>query len=123
MKLSKHKIAAALALFIGVMSIIAGSRVLLAISTPDYNVLQWLVIYNVITGALSVAVAVLIWQKSSLMTGSSLLIVVAHAIVLILLITVFSDVAAIDSKKAMIFRTVIWVIIIALNFKTSKNEK
>ena len=122
MKVSKHNIAAALALFIGVMSVIAGSRVLLSINVPDYNVLQWLVIYNVAAGAVSIAVAILIWQKSKLSIASSILVLAAHALVLILLITVFSEVAATDSMKAMIFRTTIWTAISVLVFKAKKDE-
>ena len=122
MKVSKHKIAAALALFIGVMSVIAGSRVLLSINVPDYNVLHWLVIYNVAAGVVSIAVAILIWQKSKLSIASSILVVAAHALVLILLITVFSEVAATDSMKAMIFRTTIWTAISVLVFKAKKDE-
>ena len=122
MKVSKHNIAAALALFIGVMSVIAGSRVLLSINVPDYNVLHWLVIYNVAAGVVSIAVAILIWQKSKLSIASSILVVAAHALVLILLITVFSEVAATDSMKAMIFRTTIWATISVLVFKAKKDE-
>jgi len=122
MKIPKQKIAAALALFIGVMSVIAGSKVLIGNSTPDYNVLQWLVIYNVTAGFLSIGVAVMLWQKNKLSMASALMVFVAHAFVLLLLVTVFSEVAAVDSMKAMIFRSVIWITIIILNFKTSKNE-
>ena len=122
MKLSKYKIAAALALFIGIMSVIAGSRVLFGNSSPDYNVLKWLVIYNVNAGILSIGVSVLIWQKNMLGMASSLVIFTAHALVLVLLITIFSEVAAIDSMKAMIFRSVIWITIIILNFKTYTHE-
>ncbi|MCP4457382.1 MAG: hypothetical protein GY816_05055 [Cytophagales bacterium] len=122
MKFSKHKIAAALALFIGVMSVIAGSSVLLGISTPDYNVLEWLVGYNVLTGILAMVVSVLIWKKHFLVIGASAFMVAAHGSVLILLATVFSDLAAMESMKAMTFRIAIWIVILILNFKTSKNE-
>ena len=122
MKFRKQKIAAALALFIGVMSVIAGSKVLFGNSTPDYNVLQWLVIYNVTAGVISIGVAIMLWQKNKLSMASALMVFVAHAFVLVLLVTVFSEVAAADSMKAMIFRSVIWITIIILNFKTYKNE-
>ena len=122
MKFTKHKIAAVLALFIGVMSVVAGSQVLLGYSTPDYNVLQWLVIYNVAAGVLSIGAAVLIWQKNKLTRTSSLIIFAAHAIVLILLMTVFSEGAANDSIRAMAFRGTIWAIIIILVFKAKQDE-
>jgi len=122
MKITRYKIAAALALFIGVMSVIAGSKVLIGNSAPDYNVLQWLVIYNVAAGVLSIGAAVMLWQKNKLSMTSAIVIFIAHTFVLVLLVTVFSEVAAIDSMKAMIFRSVIWITIIILSFKTYKNE-
>lgn len=120
MKLSKHKIAAVLALLIGAMSVIAGSRVLLGISTPDYNVLQGLVIYNVAAGFLAIAVSVLIWRKHTTMMGSSLMIAAAHTIVLILLVTVFGGVTATESVKAMLFRVGIWAIIVILTLRSNQ---
>ncbi|MDO9137538.1 MAG: hypothetical protein Q7U21_06915, partial [Lutibacter sp.] len=50
-------IAAILALLIGGMSVVSGSKVLLGIDIKDYTVLNWLVIYNVIFGAISILVA------------------------------------------------------------------
>ncbi|MEN8249734.1 MAG: hypothetical protein ABFS32_12435 [Bacteroidota bacterium] len=122
MKISKHKIAAVLALFIGIMSVFAGLRVLLGISTPDYSILQWLVQYNVVVGAISIIVTFLIWTKNYLSKAAALIIFVAHSIVLVLLVSVFNEVAAVESMKAMGFRTTIWIIIVILNFKTFKNE-
>ncbi len=52
-----QKIAAILALLLGVMSVFAGSKVLLEIDIKDYNVLIWLVSYNVIFGAISIVTA------------------------------------------------------------------
>ncbi|RLD23906.1 MAG: hypothetical protein DRI71_04140, partial [Bacteroidetes bacterium] len=100
----------------------AGSKVLIGNSAPDYNVLQWLVIYNVAAGVLSIGAAVMLWHKNKLSMTSAIVIFIAHTFVLVLLVTVFSEVAAIDSMKAMIFRSVIWITIIILSFKTYKNE-
>ncbi len=61
-----HKIAAILALLIGGMSVISGSKVLLGIDVKDYTVLNWLVTYNVIFGAISMVVAYLIWKNKLL---------------------------------------------------------
>lgn len=120
MNFSKHKIASVLALLIGVMSVIAGSRVLLGISTPDYNILQWMVLYNVVVGIVSIAVSILIWLKNQLMMFASLMIAAAHTLVLILLVSVFSEVAADESMKAMLFRVGIWTTIVILNIKTNR---
>lgn len=47
-----NRIAALLALVIGLMAIFAGGRVLLGI-LPDYYVIDWLPVYNFIMGAVS----------------------------------------------------------------------
>ena len=120
MKNLRYKIAAALALFIGGMSAIVGSRVLLGLYVPDYPILHWMLVYNVSAGALSIVVSILIWQKHRLMKGASILIAASHTIILGLLITVFSEVAAIECIRAMLFRIVIWIIIVILTFKSTR---
>ncbi|NOQ91117.1 MAG: hypothetical protein GQ552_00210 [Flavobacteriaceae bacterium] len=113
MKILK-KIAAILALFIGVMSVFAGSKVLLGIDSKDYNVLTWLVSYNVIFGVISIITAYFIWKNISKGKNLTLFILIMHFIVFIYL-KFFSDTVAIDSIKAMIFRTSIWLLIAALS--------
>ena len=54
------KTAAILALFIGLMSVLVGSLILLGIDTKEYNILNWLVSYNVIFGVISIFAAYLI---------------------------------------------------------------
>jgi len=107
------KIASALALLIGAMSVFAGSKVLLGIDTKDYNILSWLVYYNVIFGLLSIITAYLIWSAKEKRKAFILFILSMHFIVFIYL-QFFSDVAASESIKAMIFRTSIWVLIAVL---------
>ncbi len=108
------KIAAVLALFIGLMSVFAGSKVLLGIDTKDYNILTWLVSYNVIYGVISVLTAYLIWRAKKISKALILFILTSHFIVFIVL-NFFNNSAASESVKAMIFRTGIWVLIAALS--------
>ena len=119
----RYKIAAGLALFIGLMSVIAGTRVLLGVSTPDYHVLDWLVSYNVIVGIISIIAATLIWQRDWQASPTSLVIIAAHAIVLILLLTVFSESVAMDSIMAMVFRVGVWSGILVLSLTQVKKNK
>jgi len=109
MKILK-KIAMVLALFIGVMSVFAGSKVLLGIDTKDYNILTWLVIYNVIMGAVSLYAAFLIWKSDYRANNIITIILALHLLVLIYL-NFISETAAHESKMAMVFRTVIWLVI------------
>jgi len=113
MKILK-KIAATFALFIGLMSVFAGSKVLLGVDIKDYNILTWLVIYNVIFGFISIVAAYLIWKAKKLSKSLTLFILVMHFMVFLYL-KFFSDTVAIDSIKAMIFRTSIWLLIALLS--------
>ena len=109
MKILK-KIAAILALFIGVMSVFAGSKVLLGIDAKDYNTLTWLIVYNVIMGVVSLYAAFLIWKSDYRANNIITIILVLHLLVLLYL-NFISENAAHESKMAMVFRTVIWLVI------------
>jgi len=108
-----NRTAAVLALFIGMMSVLAGSMVLLSIDTKDYNILTWLVSYNVFVGFISIFAAYLIWQGKEKSKTLTLFILFMHVLVFIYL-NFFSDTAASQSVKAMIFRISIWVLIVLL---------
>ena len=109
-----QKTAAILALFIGVMSVFAGSKVLLEIDIKDYNVLVWLVLYNVVFGAISIVVAYFIWKNSAKAKKLTLLVLAMHFMVFMYLKFMSATVAS-ESTKAMIFRTSVWVLIAILS--------
>jgi hypothetical protein len=115
-----NKIAAILALFIGIMTVFAGSQVLLGWQEKDYTILNWLVIYNVVLGFISIVAAYLFWKKHLRSIQIASTILSFHAIVLIYL-SCFSETVATESIKAMIFRVTIWLLITILIFlKTIK---
>ncbi len=109
MKIFK-KIAAFLALFIGLMSVFAGSKVLLGVDTKDYTILTWLVSYNVIFGLISIFTAYLIWRDNEKSKSLIFFILAMHFMVFVYL-NFFSETVASESVKAMIFRTSIWILI------------
>jgi hypothetical protein len=109
-----RKIAAVLALFIGVMSVFAGSKVLFGIDTKEYNVLIWLVYYNVIYGVFSIFAAFLIWRNNEKSKALTLFILASHFIVFVVL-KFFCSSAASESISAMIFRIGIWSLIVVLS--------
>ncbi len=113
MKILK-KIAAFLALFIGLMSVFSGSKVLLGIDTKDYTILTWLISYNVIFGIISIFTAYLIWRDNEKSKSLILFILAMHFIVFVYL-KYFSETVASESIKAMIFRTSIWILIAILS--------
>ncbi len=109
-----QKIAAILALALGLMSVFAGSKVLLEIDTKDYNVLIWLVSYNVIFGAISIVVAYFIW-RNYLKAKSLTLFVLAMHFMVFMYLKIVSVTAASESIKAMLFRTSVWILIVLLS--------
>jgi len=113
------KIAAVLALFIGVMSVFAGSRVLLGMDTKEYNILIWLVYYNVIYGIISVFAGFIIWRGKEKSKTLTLFILGSHFTVFIVLKYFISN-AASESISAMIFRTGIWTLIAVLSIMIPK---
>lgn len=116
------KIASLLALFIGVMSVFAGSKVLLGLEGKPYTILNWLVVYNVILGAISILTAVFIWANHSWFKRLIVLILSAHFLVLFYLYF-FDATVATESIKAMLFRVGIWGLIFVLAFYPKKNKK
>jgi len=114
-----QKIAAILALLLGLMSVFAGSKVLLEIDIKDYNVLVWLVSYNVIFGAISIIVAYFIWKNHSNAKSLTLFVLAMHFLVFIYLKFVSTTVAN-ESIKAMLFRTSVWILIAILSLLIPK---
>ncbi len=114
-----QKTAAILALFIGVMSVFAGSKVLLEIDIKDYNVLVWLVLYNVVFGAISIVVAYFIWKDYAKAKKLTLFVLVMHFMVFMYLKFMSATVAS-ESIKAMIFRTSVWILIAVLSIVIPK---
>ena len=112
MKILK-KIATVLALFIGVMSVFAGSKVLLGIDTKDYTILTWLLVYNIIIGFVSILAFYMMWKNNYKANNLITFILTLHLLVLLYL-NFISGSAAHESKMAMVFRTVIWLVITVL---------
>lgn len=114
MKINLNKVAAILAVIIGGMSVFAGGLVLLG-TDPGYNVINWLALYNYTVGILTVIItAVLIYTNHRLALPAAIGTLVLNALVLLILQTAFREIVAPDSIRAMIFRLVVWGIILGL---------
>ena len=109
-----NKIASILALVIGAIAVFAGGRVLLGI-LPDYYVIDWLPVYNFIMGVVSIFFSsVVIWKNNKFAIPVSIGTFGLHAIVMLILQTVYRQVVAPDSIVAMTVRLIIWAIIVIL---------
>lgn len=122
MNTTLNKIASILAFLIGSMSIVAGARAMMGWE-PGYFVLNWLPVYNFILGMLTVLIpAILIWKNSQYAIPAAIVTFSIHAIVTLLLLTVFRGTVAANSIGAMIFRLVTWLIILALMIVQSRRQ-
>lgn len=115
-----YKIATILALLIGIMSVISGAMVLLNYNNPSYNVLNWLVVYNVILGGISLVAAILIWKNNKSARKIILIILISHLLVFLYLYFSNQEVA-LESIKAMGFRISVWTVIFLLTYKKINN--
>lgn len=114
MKHLLSKTAALLAFAIGVMAVFAGGKVLLG-QDPGYYVIDWVPIYNFSLGLVSAAVtAVLIWKNHSLALSAAVATLSSHSIVMVILQTVYREVVAPESTKAMTVRILAWSVILSL---------
>lgn len=107
MKTRLPKLAAVLALVIGLMAIIAGGPVLLG-RDPGYTVIAWLPPYNFIQGLASVFLtSVWIWTGNRRAWPAARTTLGLHALVMLILLTAYRDVVAFESLTAMTIRIMV----------------
>jgi hypothetical protein len=111
MKTIYVKAAAIIAAIVGLMAVGSGGTVLLG-RDPGYYVIDWVPVYNVAIGAISLFfTSILLWRNSRYAAGIALLTLAMHSLVMILLQTILHDVVAADSIRAMTIRIVTWLLI------------
>lgn len=109
-----NMIAAVLAFIIGIMAVFAGGQVLLGV-LPDYYIIEWLPIYNFIIGISSAFfTSIVIWKNHRLAMVAAIVTFGLHAVVMVILQTVYQNLVAPDSVMAMTVRLIIWMIILVL---------
>ena len=109
-----NKIASILAFILGAMSVVAGGMAIRGWS-PGYFVLNWLPVYNFIMGLLTIFIpAVLIWRNSRHAMTAAITTIVIHTIATLILLSAFQGRPATESIFAMLFRLIVWLIILAL---------
>ncbi len=101
-----------MAALFGIATIIAGSRVLTG-SDPGYIVFRPLLIYNTAMGIAYAAAGVIAWRNIDRGKYAAATIFVFNLLVLGLILYVYAagDAVAIESVRAMIFRTVAWLVL------------
>ena len=108
--MNRHRLAALLALVIGLLTIVEGGMVLLGIETKPYPVLPWLLHYNVAMGFVSVAAGHGLWRDRKWAAALSRVVLACHGVVFLSLggIYLLGKTVAVNSIGAMLFRTGIW---------------
>jgi hypothetical protein len=111
------KITAVLAIVMGIMPIVTGSRVLFGFFDPGYQYFTILILYNIIMGSASVFVGIYIWRNHRRALFYSILIAGSHTIVLLLLLLVFNNIISDESVVAMTVRSALWIIFTIIVWK------
>jgi hypothetical protein len=107
------RVAAVVAASFSGLAVIAGTRVLTGVDTPDYVVLPWLVRYNVAAGLGGVAVAAGLWLIRPWAVTGAVALAAMHGSVLVSLLSLWAGGSAVanDSLVAMTLRTVVWSVV------------
>ena len=107
---NKHRLAALLALVIGLLTVVEGGIVLLGLETKPYPVLPWLLRYNVAMGFVSLAAGHGLWREQGWAETLSQMVLACHGLVVLSLLGVhlLGMTVAVQSIGAMLFRTAIW---------------
>ncbi len=113
---NRHRLAAALAIIIGLLSIKEGGSVLLGLSTKPYHVLPWLVMYNVALGFVSVVAGIGVWTRRAWSGTLAAVILILHGLVFLSLFMMFEfgKTVAFISVMAMLVRSIVWLVIYSL---------
>lgn len=113
MKITKYILITVAVLF-GLLTIFAGTRVLLG-SDPGYIVFRPLLIYNSIMGVVYVTAGIIAWRNIKQGMIVSAAIFVLNFIVLITIFFLYTEghSIAVDSLRAMSLRTVVWFALFA----------
>ena len=121
-KIIYKKIAAGIAVIFSLLTIVAGSQVLLGMTQPAYIVLTPLLIYNVFMGFVGVMTGVAFWMNHKKAVILIKIVAGAHLVVLLTIVVIYLAAVAVarQSIQAMSLRVVIWTIIALVAWKTNK---
>jgi len=102
----------AVAVLFGVVTLLAGGRVLLG-SDPGYVVYRPLLLYNTTMGLAYVAAGIMVWRDLTRGKHAAGTIFLLNLLVLIGIVVVFriGGAVAVDSLRAMSLRTAIWLML------------
>lgn len=113
-RLRARQLAAVVAILFGIVSVAAGWSVL-AGRDPGYQVYRPLVVFNTAMGLAYIATGVSAWRRASGDRVAAAVIVLANALMLAYIVVMMrAGTAAVDSIRAMIFRTAVWLVLLGM---------
>ena len=100
------------ALVFGVVTLLAGARVLLG-SDPGYEVFRPLLIYNTSMGLAYLAAGIAVWRNAKAGRNAAGVIFVLNLVVLVGILVIYRSggAVAVESLRAMTLRTVVWLVL------------
>jgi len=106
-----QRTASVVAALFGLATIIAGGRVLTGLSDPGYVVFRPLLIYNTAMGVAYFVAGIAIWRSLDWGKYAAAAIFVLNLLVLGAIVFLYTagSAVAIDSLRAMTFRTAVWL--------------
>jgi len=119
---NRMRFMAILGMLVGLLSVVAASRVLLGSMQPSYVVLPALVIYNLAMGVVSLVAGLGLYANRLWAGKLSSFIAAGHLIVLLTLTALYlaKHAVATESLGAMVFRSAVWLGIAVAAMKTNK---
>jgi hypothetical protein len=108
-----QNILASIAAVFGVVTIVAGTRVLLG-ADPGYIVFQPLLIYNTAMGVAYIGAGLLAWRnaRQGQFAAAAIFILNGFVLAAIAYLYLSQEPVAVDSLRAMILRTVVWSVLL-----------
>lgn len=107
-------IVAAVAVLFGIVTLVAGGRVLRG-SDPGYVVFRPLLMYNTTMGPVYVVAGITVWRNANTGRNAAGAIFLLNLLILVGILNIYRHGAAvaIDSLRAMTLRTVVWLVLFA----------
>lgn len=118
-------LAAVVAMLFGVATVLSGGRVLLG-ADPGYTVFRPLLVYNTAMGFAYVAAGFVLWRRPAVGRLAAGGIFVLNLLVLVAIVVIHRSggAVAVDSLRAMSFRTVVWLaVFVAASVAGSPREQ
>ena len=113
MKITQN-ILVSVAILFGLLTIFAGTRVLLG-SDPGYIVFRPLLIFNAAMGIVYVAAGIIAWRniKQGMYVAAAIFVLNLIVLTAIFFLYIEGNSIAVDSLRAMSLRTVVWFVLFA----------